>query len=136
MTAELKFFKDRACTQEVPQTDLGTDLLLAPIEGLNGNTGETFDTVVYVKNIGSRAALHTQVFIKNVDDREFLSVVPSFLGDIKELEVKQVTFTATIPRWTKNELQAPLITFDYYTLPPIDETFYNPYTDTREVSAE
>lgn len=133
MTAELKFFKDRNCTQEIPQTDLGTDLLLSPIGGLNGNTGEDFDTVIYVKNVGKRAALHTQVFVHNVDDREFLSVVPTFVGDIEELGVREVTFTASIPRWTKNELQAPVITFEYYSLPPIDETFYNPYTDTREV---
>lgn len=136
MTAELKFFKDKACTQEVPQTEYGIDLLLAPIEGLNGNTGETFDTVIYVKNVGHRAALHTQLFIENVDDREFLSAIPMFLGDIPELGVVPVTFTATIPRWTKNELQAPRITFDYYSLPPIDEVYYNPYSDTREVSAE
>ena len=136
MTSELKFFKDKECTQEVPVTENGIDLLLSPIEGLNGNTGETFDTVVYVKNVGTRAALHVQLFIENVDDREFLSAIPTFLGDFKELEVKPVTFTATIPRWTKFELQSPRITFDYYTLPAIDEQYYNPYTDTREVSAE
>ena len=51
----------------------------------------------------------------------------------KEREKRSMTIRIIVPRWTQAQLYLPVIAFDYYTLPEIDETFYNPYTDPREV---
>ena len=52
---------------------------------------------------------------------------------MKEREKRSMTIRIIVPRWTQAQLYLPVIAFDYYTLPEIDETFYNPYTDPREV---
>ena len=134
MAAELKCFLDPECTQEVILSDLGEYILrLAPIEGLNGNTGATHVFPIYIKNTGTRAALHVTSQVIN-DTLGFITVDLPELGDLKELEVVKFTITVTIPRWSRYQIQLPQILLDYYTLPSIDEVYHNPYQDPRETA--
>lgn len=64
MSANIKCFVDENCTQElVFEDDSSYTLNLAPIVGLNGDTGETYDTKVWFQNIGTRAALNVRVLV-------------------------------------------------------------------------
>lgn len=133
MAAELKCFLDPECTQEIVLSNLGEYILrLAPMEGLNGYTGITHKVPIYLKNTGTRAALHVTSRVLN-DNLEFVTVDLPEIGDLMELEVVKFTITITIPRWTRYQIQLPQIVFDYYTLPSIDEVYHNPYQDKREV---
>ena len=142
MSANIKCFVDENCTQElVFEDDSSYTLNLAPIVGLNGDTGETYDTKVWFQNVGTRAALNVRVLVSN-DRLSFENIIlddgtesqtDAFVGDMKEREKRSMTIRIIVPRWTQAQLYLPVIAFDYYTLPEIDETFYNPYTDPREV---
>lgn len=132
MAAELKCFLDPECTKEILISDLGEYILrLAPMEGLNGYTGAEYDVPIYVKNTGTRAALHVTSHISN-DILEFVSVDLPEIGDLMELEIVKFTIHISIPRWSRYQIQLPQIIFDYYTLPDIDEIYHNPYQDVRE----
>lgn len=134
MSAELKFFLDKDCTQEIAVSALGDYILrLAPMEGLNGFTGQIHIVTIYIKNVGTRAALGITAVVSN-DPLEFVRLSNYDFGDLKELEVFPLDITIRIPRWTHYQIQTPHFTFDYYTLPEIDETYHNPYQDPREIA--
>lgn len=143
MTANIQCFTDPECTKELSFASVGTYLLrLAPSEGINGNTGAEWSTVLYLKNTGTRASLNTYIY-KESDIRDYVSFSVEGLeevsnglklGDLKEQEIIPVTFKVSVSRWTSNINYGLTIIVDYYTLPDIDTVFYNPYTDTREVA--
>lgn len=134
MSANIKCFLDENCTKELGLTELGAYAFrLGPDVGMNGDTGETWTTTLYLKNVGTRATLNTCLYI-DADPFEFVTVTPIELGDFKELEVKPFSITVTVPRWTRYQVQVPNIYIDYYTLPEIDEVYHNPYQDVREVA--
>lgn len=136
MAAEIKVFLDPECTQELPLSGSGNPLLfLGTQKGINGNTGEVWRGSVYIKNVGTRAALDTKVIQQDVlTGQEYLTVEDPYIGDLKELESREVKLIVYVPRWTPVTDCNFHLAFDYYTLPDIDETFHNPYTDTREVA--
>lgn len=136
MSAQLKIFVDKECTQELPLSTANNPLLfLGTKKGINGNTGEVWRSSVYVKNVGTRAALHTKIFLQGVKHgQDYLTIEEPFIGDLKELEVREVKMIVYVPRWTPATDCNFQLVFDYYTLPEIDETFHNPYTDIREVA--
>lgn len=131
MAAELRCFLDPECTQEVKMSALGDYILrFAPNAGLNGYTGETHTVLVYIKNTGTRAALHITAHISN-DKFEFITLPVTELGDISESEIRKFEILVSIPRWTRYQIQSPYVSFMYYTLPDIDEVYHNPYQDSR-----
>jgi hypothetical protein len=134
MSAELKFFLDKDCTQEIAVSALGDYILrLAPMEGLNGFTGQSHIVPIYIKNIGARAALGITAEVSN-DPLGFVRLSAYDIGDLMELETYHLDIIIQIPRWTHYQIQTPHFTFDYYTLPEIDETYHNPYQDPREIA--
>lgn len=135
MSANVKCFNDAACTQEIQLTDEIYSLRLAPMEGINGDAGQVYKIPLYLKNVGTRAALNTRFIIEG-DEMGYISIDPEFVGDMKEREVKDVVITVTVPRWTRFRQLYPQILIDYYTLPEITEIFHNPYVDKREVVGE
>ena len=133
MTANIKCFIDKECTKEIGLSDIGSYLVqLGPAIGMNGHSGEYWEAPIYFKNTGTRAALHVTVSIEN-DPLEYIAVNPMLVGDFKELEVKPVVVSATIPRWTPYTVETPRFVIEYFTLPEIDEVFHNPYQAEREV---
>lgn len=136
MTAKIKVFLDSACTKELPLAKSGKPLLfLGTNKGINGNTGEVWKSSIYIKNIGTRAALDLKVLIQNtLAGQEYLTIENPYIGDLKELESREVKLIVYVPRWTPVTDCNFQVAFDYYTLPDIDETFHNPYTDIREVA--
>ena len=134
MTANIKCFIDKECTKEIGLSDIGTYLVqLGPLEGLNGHSGEYWEAPIYFKNVGTRAALNVTLSIEN-DPLEYIALDPMNVGDFKELEVKPVIVSATIPRWTPYAIETPRFIIEYFTLPEIDEVFHNPYQAEREVA--
>ncbi len=101
MTANIQCFTDPECTKELSFASVGTYLLrLAPFEGINGNTGADWSTVLYLKNTGTRASLNTYIY-KESDIRDYVSFSIEGseevsnglkLGDLKEQEIIPVTF--------------------------------------------
>lgn len=134
MSANIKCFIDKECTKEIGLSTIGSYLVrLGPVGGMNGHSGEYWEAPIYFKNVGTRAALHVTLSIEN-DPLEYMALNPNSPGDFKELEVKPVIVSATIPRWTPYAIETPRFIVDYYTLPEIDEVFYNPYQAEREVA--
>lgn len=143
MTANIQSFTDAECTKELPFDSLGQYLLrLAPFEGIDGNAGTNWSTIIYLKNTGTRAALNTYLY-KEGDIQDYISFSLDNVdfssedfkvGDFAEQEVIPVVFKVTVPRWTPVINYQVNIIIDYYTLPDIDTVFYNPYTDPREVA--
>lgn len=134
MAAVLKLFLDKECTKEIITKNGVYSLLLAPAGGINGHTGQIYTHTTYLKNVGTRAALHVTIACTNQDNREILRVVDNYIEGIPEQAVVPIRFTSVIQRWTKAEVQHPTIDISWYTLPEIDETFHNPYVDKREVA--
>jgi hypothetical protein len=135
MAAQLKVFLDKDCSKELPISESGRPLLfLGTQKGLNGDDGEIWKSSVYVKNIGTRAALHTRLYLQNVaPGDEYLTIENPDIGDLRELEAKEVKLIVYVPRYTAVKDCTFQVILDYYTLPDIDEVFHNPYTDAREV---
>lgn len=136
MAAQLKVFLDKDCSKELPISESGNPLLfLGTQKGLNGDDGEIWKSSVYVKNIGTRAALHTRLYLQNVaPGDEYLTIENPDIGDLRELETKEVKLIVYVPRDTAVKDCTFQVILDYYTLPDIDEVFHNPYTDAREVA--
>lgn len=137
MTAQLKVFIDKECTQELPLSTTNNLLLfLGTKNGINGSTGKVWRSSIYVKNVGTRAALHVKAVLQGVTTAQsYLTIEEPFIGDMKELEIKEVKMIVYVPPLTPATDCNFQLVFDYYTLPDIDETFHNPYIDTREVAS-
>lgn len=146
MTADVRIYSNRACTKELIDDESGNSVLvLSPLMGVNGYTGEKRTTTIYLKNIGNRAALNVSLY-NNDDSYKIIRMsMPDgtssgntnilFIGDIPVNGIKTIYITESIPRGTKNTVYCAPLLLDYYSLPTMDYIFYNPYHKDRYKSA-
>lgn len=128
MSAVIQVYTNPSCASDTELKLAGADydLMLGPNTGLDGDTGDRVDTILYVKNTGDKPAIDVRLVKDNdASDRvDFLTTsMTSYsktglsLGDILSTEVRQIYVRVTVPRGTAASLLSPNFTFKYRSLP-------------------
>lgn len=130
MSAVIKCYWDEACTDELFLEAISYTISLGLRTGLNGDTGEVMDQVIYLKNVGD--VLAQNVYLRETGDinNYFKMSTPTqkyadtsaLIGDISPDEVTSITLHSLIPRGTDALDGIINYTIEYYTTPGIDDT--------------
>lgn len=127
MSAVLQIYKAPSCTVQDELLIAGDDydLTLGPNTGLDGDTGDRADMVLYVKNTGDKPAMYVRV-VKDNDQSDMVTFRTGsgeytknnlVVTDILPSEVVQLYVRTTVPKGTPASLVNPNITFKYKSLP-------------------
>lgn len=125
MSANICFYTDVACTKEVPISGSFYDLVVGPITGLDGDTGDRVDLRLYAKNIGDQDAMETYI-VKEGDLPNMLTLGnvegnydPSKLklGTIKPGVVRDFLIKIVVPAGTDKCIIEPKLFAKYKSLP-------------------
>lgn len=73
MAAEIKVYMDYACTQPLTSLAGQYSVYLGPQIGLDGDAGELWSGVVYMKNSGNQKALFVRAIVGN-DEFHYVSI--------------------------------------------------------------
>lgn len=128
MSAIIKCYFDKDCTEEVFKNAISYDMQLGPRTGLDGDTGEVYNTSIFLRNEGDCKAYNVRV--KEVGDlndyffmstrlgsnEQFIIAVP----DIEPGRVEELVLTAVIPKGTKNSKDYLEYTIEYLTAPRLE----------------
>lgn len=125
MAADLTCYYDEACTDKLDFQTSAFFLTLGPEAGLDGDGGEVYSQDVYIKNTGDKPALGTIMYKIGDKNNYVFTTAPgqkittgiANVGDFAVNEVKKITYTTSIPRYTKLATVTISLRFDYYTQP-------------------
>jgi hypothetical protein len=128
MSANLQIYTKPTCLPSEELIIAGTDydLTIGPNTGLDGDTGDRADMVLYIKNTGDKPAIDIRLSKDNdvADLAEFrLSSVTTYaknnvsLGDLLPTEVMVLYVRVTVTKGTVAALVAPNFTFKFKSLP-------------------
>lgn len=132
MPARLKLYLDKDCTKELYRDELGRffyrfhELLSDGTYNywVDGNSGTNKLITLFIKNIGSRAALNVKLLVKRKEDltiKNIFSKTEYIVGDIPVDGVNSITLDFSISPWTASQVNETEIVLDYYSLPDITE---------------
>lgn len=131
MPANIKIYKDLACTQELDLDSLVYELLLGPEYGLDGDLGDVATSTVYLTNSGDKPGLYVRISKEgDVEDRIALSdgLLPFKEDDVRYgtmnppdavtglKDVRTLQIRLTIPAGTPPQSEFPVLYVDYKTL--------------------
>ena len=127
MAAKLVCYATENCAEadKLPFQTAAYHLTLGPEAGLDGDAGEVYAQSIWVKNEGNYPALGA-IVIKLSDTNKYVytttDITPitsgrALVGDLAVGEIKKITFTTSIPRYTKLSTVNLSIRIDYYTHP-------------------
>lgn len=137
MSALIKCYFDKACTDQLFKNDISYDMQLGPRTGLDGDTGEVYSKSIFLRNEGDCKAYNIRV--KEVGDLNDFFYMSTSLGknenvliavpDMEPGAVEELILTAVIPKGTKNTSDYLEYTIEYLTAPrPEVEQETTPFT--------
>lgn len=65
MSAELKLYEDKGTTNEIRVSGDFYDMFIGPVTGLDGDSGDQTDCLVYLKNVGTSTAYSVTLVYEN-----------------------------------------------------------------------
>ncbi len=128
MPAIMKIYQDPGCTQEFNIIGSLYDHFVGSEYGLDGDKGDRIVFNVFVKNVGNRTALETNVFTlddaKNhvymadgtLDSVVFVNTFVE-LGDFSVGYSKEIKIRIVVPAGTVKEEFNPIFYVEYSTIP-------------------
>ena len=125
MSAIIKCYWDKECTQEIFFDILSYSLSLGLKTGLTGDRGEVVHQKSYLKNVGDVTAQNTVVkevgdlpnYFKMSTRRISYTNLKADIGHLEPGEVTELTLHSIIPRRTPASEGIINYTIEYYTLP-------------------
>ena len=121
MGAIIKMFTDSACEHELQSSGSVYDLFVGPEIGLNGDTGDQANAIIYIKNTGTTIAYNTKLVFNNnpsgmlkckLGSAEYtLNTID--IGDVDVSEIIAVYLQFTVPTATVMTIDRPNISFTY-----------------------
>lgn len=138
MPALIKLFLDEECTKELYRNDEGAfffryrklnkDGSYTPY--IDGTTGEGGSLDLYLKNVGTRAALQPTLVASRKSGSNIIINSVVKLKDIAVGKTAKATFRFTVSPYTESQLNESNITLDYYSLPDVTPEYipYNKYS--------
>lgn len=137
MSAVIKCYYDEACTDPIFFDVVSYSLQMGPRSGLNGDTGETINQTIYIRNEGDTIAQDVKVReVGDISDYFKISTptqsFQSILGELGTLEPGESTWFilhTIIPKHTDADSGVVDYTIEYFTLPKVIPDYVgNPYT--------
>jgi len=144
MPAKIKVYYDRNCTQELAR-DQKTNAFLYTFfkqkedgtiqEAVDGIRGEAGRCILYLKNVGTRAALHPQITFISTNNQEIINKKVYTCKDIAVDQVEELQVDFTIKAWTAAQISENYVSLEYYSLPDT-VSYTNPYNYYAEIGEE
>lgn len=141
MTAFLKIYLDKNCKQELARGDKGHFIYRfkkvkdgKEIPYVDGTTGTKETVELYLKNVGTRAALNPRILIEKKEGANIFVRNTHIYNDIPVGESEKITLEFLVAPWTESKINDTLIYLDYYSLPDatMEETPYSHYNITAK----
>lgn len=150
MPAYVKVFLDKECTKELLRADEGAFFFRfrkndkEKTTYLDGTNGESGTTSLFLKNIGSSAALNIKVSLERKEAGNIFSISSAAFKEIAKDDVKEVKFDYIVAPWTEAQINQTFLYLDYYSLPDTapeyipynrshvsqNETYYGPTVES------